>query len=337
MSFLALGVLAVSCADEDTPEVTRESGAIGFSVTVPKTPRSASTTTSTIKDFIVYAYTDGAPYMQDVHVTRNGSAWTYSPVVYWPSTPVNFYAYSPDITNTPSSGQPELGNIPDYKNNGTTDLLYAVNMGEVAKAAPVNLNFRHALSRVSVMLSSSNSDIQVRVSYVKLHNVYRQGTFSFPQATTSADFPENVGSWSDFKLNNDMMLFAIIGDEDVVNLTPTPVDLTENTFQINYFIPQPLSALGYNGSDYTGNGIEIDCEIFDTSTGAKIWPNASTPAAQLVPESGTGRLLYPVTTDAINEWKIGHAYIYNIRIDNPDVLKPIMFDVSVDEFQIEQQ
>ena len=90
------------------------------------------------------------------------------------------------------------------------DLLYAVNMGEVAKATPVSMNFRHALSRVTIMLSSSNSKIGVRVSYVKLHNVYLQGTFNFPQATTSPDFPDNVGNWDNLKMSNDMMVFAVI-------------------------------------------------------------------------------------------------------------------------------
>ena len=43
-----------------------------------------------------------------------------------------------------------------------------------------------------------------------------------------------------------------------------------------------------------------------------------------------------MTTELVDEWEIGHAYVYNIKIDNPDVLKPIMFDVSVDDYQLEQ-
>lgn len=333
---LALGMFAVSCSGDDSQEPRYESGAISFNATVPKVPRSEPTTTTSIKDFIVYAFTNQQPYMENVYVTRNGSSWTYSPLVYWPSTPVNFYAYSPKITNAPTATNPQLGSIPGYVNNGSTDLLYAVNIGEMAKATPVNLNFRHAMSRVSVMLSSSNPKIDVRVSYVKLINVYNQGTFIFPQVTTSQEKPDNVGSWSDLMMKNDMLVFMIIGHEHIVKLTSEPVDLTDNTLEVSYFIPQPLTPLDYSGTAYTGSGIEVDCEIFDTATGAKLWPNASTPESQLVAESPTGRLMFPVTTDAVNEWKIGHAYIYNISIDNPDVLKPIMFNVSVDEFKLEQ-
>ena len=328
-----ISIFAVSCTDDDSPERINEQKAINFCALVPNAPRAASTTTATIKDFIVYAYTGGMPYMQNVLVTRNGSTWSYSPIVYWPSTPLNFYAYSPNITNSTSPDDPEIGSIPGYKNTGHTDLLYAVNMGEVMKPTPVNLNFRHAMSRVSVMLSSSNPQIDVRVHYVKLHNIYLQGTFHFPHVTTSPQQPDHIGNWSDLKLNNDFILFTIIGNEDILTLTPKPVDITENNLDVSFFIPQPLTQLVYDGSDFTGNGIEIDCEIFDTTTGTKIWPSTKTPPAQLIPECPAGRLLFPASTDAITEWKIGHSYIYNIKIDNPDVLKPIMFSVSVDEYQ----
>lgn len=333
---LILGVLTASCIGEDLPEREDTTGTIGFNAIVPKAPRAESTTTATIKEFTVYAFTGGKPYMQNVHVTRSGSSWTYSPVAYWPSTPVNFYAFSPNITNSPSTGTPGLGTIPGYNSNGATDLLYAVNMDESPDGTPVNLNFRHALTRVSAMLSSSNPAITVHVHYVKLYNIYHQGTFDFPQATTSPEQPGNVGSWSDLTLNSDQLIFYPIDDSDIIDLTSTPVDITENNLNASFFIPQPLTQLGFDGTKYTGNGIEVDCELFDTATGTKIWPNASTPPAQLVQDSPAGRLFFPVTTTSVTEWKIGHAYVYNIKIDNPDVLKPIIFDVNVEEMQLEQ-
>lgn len=35
--------------------------------------------------------------MDGVKVTRDGASWVYSPEAYWPVTPVNFYAFSPEI------------------------------------------------------------------------------------------------------------------------------------------------------------------------------------------------------------------------------------------------
>lgn len=273
--------------------------------------------------------------MERVVVRRNGSSWTYTPTMYWPDTPVNFYAYSPNITNSPNVGDDAIGDIPDYTCDGQTDLLYAVNIGETSKASPVNINFRHALSKASIMLSSSNEAIRVNVRHVVLHGLNHTGTFYYPDATTSQSMHQNVGHWEDLKLRSPLMIFYAIGEEDFVNLTTTPVDITENNLNMSFFLPQPLTKLEFDGSNYTGSYIEVDCEIFDVASGARIWPTASTPPSQLVDESPAGRLIFPMTSSAVSDWKIGHAYIYNIKIDNPTVLQPIDFNVTVDDYTLE--
>ncbi|WP_295729805.1 fimbrillin family protein [uncultured Muribaculum sp.] len=334
---IALSGIMASCSsgdETDIPMVDKADNAIAFNAMVPKAPRAASTTTATIKEFYVYAFTAGKPYMERVAVRRNGSSWTYTPVMYWPDTPVNFYAYSPNISNSPVIGDDAIGDIPAYTCDGQTDLLYAVNIGETAQASPVNMNFRHALSRVSVMLSSSNANIRVHVRYVVLHDLYHTATFYFPDATTSASSPGIIGNWQDFSLNADVALFYAMGDEDNIDLTTTPVDITENNLNVSFFIPQKLNKMSLEGSNYTGNYIEVDCEIFDSTSGVKIWPTSSTPPSQLVPETPAGRLVFPLTTSTIDQWKIGHAYIYNIKIDNPTVLQPIDFNVTVDDYEI---
>ena len=80
----------------------------------------------------------------------------------------------------------------------------------------------------------------------------------------------------------------------------------------------------------------MDCEIFDTATGTKLWPNSKTPDYMLVKETETGRIVYPATSDAVKAYLPGHAYIYNIQINNPDVLDKIEFDVTVDDYTIDQ-
>lgn len=341
-TFLALAVVSsvafMSCSDNESDiKLPDDSGenAIAFNVMVPKSPRAASTTTATIKEFYVYAFTAGKPYMERVVVRRSGSSWTYTPTMYWPDTPVNFYAYSPNITNSPNVGDDAIGDIPEYTCDGQTDLLYAVNIGETSKASPVNINFRHALSKVSVMLSSSNDAIRVNVHHVVLHGLNHTGTFYYPDATTSQSTPENVGHWEDLKLMSPLMIFYAMGEEDYVDLTTTPVDITENNLNMSFFLPQPLTKLEFDGSNYSGSYIEVDCEIFDAASGARIWPTASTPPSQLVSETDAGRLMFPMTSSSVSSWKIGHAYIYNIKIDNPTVLQPIDFNVTVDDFTLE--
>ena len=221
-------------------------------------------------------------------------------------------------------------------NSGQTDLLYSVKTGAVEQAAPVLLNFRHAMSYVKVMLASNNPQIEVKVSHVGIRNIYTQGTFDFPMATTSASTPEVTGSWTNLKNPTGMMTFYAVSKEDVVTLTPTFTDYGVNNLEVNFFIPQPLAELSNTGTDFAGNYLQVDCEIFDKETGVKLWPNDRTPSYLLIQATECGRLVFPVTSENVKEWKIGHAYIYNVSIDNPDVLGEIKFDVTVDQFTIDE-
>lgn len=333
---IGLALMFTSCGDDSSEMPDGNDKVISFSAVTPNGSRAASTTTATMKEFVVYGFTEGSTLMDGVKVVRNGGSWTYQPEAYWPVSPVNFYAFSPDISDSPNIGGMNGGNIPDFLNPGNVDLLYSVKTQVTQQAAPVLLNFRHALSRVSVMLSSSNQRITVKVNHVSLRNLYLQGTFNFPTSSTLASTPDVVGSWTLLKKLGDTLLFYAISTEDIVTLTPVPTDYTEGNLDYSFVIPQPLSDVEFVNSDYAGTYIQVDCEIFDTATGAKIWPNTKTPNYMLVPETNCGRIVYPTTSDKVKNWQPGHAYIYNIAINNPDVLDKIEFDVSVDDFSIDE-
>ncbi len=324
------------CHSDDAPETPSTGTGISFSAVVPNGSRVASTTTASIKDFVVYAFTDKSVLMDGVKVTREGGVWTYSPEAYWPVSPVNFYAFSPDITGSPNITGGNGGNIPGYVSDGKVDLLYSVKKDVMQQAAPVLLNFRHALSRVSVLMSSTNQRIKVKVSHILLKNIYLQGTFNFPEQSTLPSMPDVVGSWIQLKNLNNMMIFYAIDTENQAELTPAPTDYTENNLDCSFFIPQPLVDVQLSGNNYTGTYIQVDCQIFDTATGAQIWPNAKTPDYLRVPETECGRIVYAASSDNVKAWLPGHAYIYNIAINNPDVLDKIEFDVTVDDYSIDQ-
>jgi len=329
------GIALAGCSDAvDEPRYI--SDGISFSATVPNVSRSAPTTTATIKEFVVYAFTEGDTLMNGVKVIRTGGSWTYSPEAYWPVNPVNFYAFSPDISRSPDIEGSGGGDIPDYLNPGNVDLLYSVRSNVTQQAAPVLLNFRHALSRVSVLLSSGNQRITVKVGSVSLCNFYMQGTFNFSAESTLASTPDVIGHWTLHKNFGNSLLFYAPTTDDEVTLTHIPTDYTVNNVNYSYVIPQPLKGLDFAESNYTGNYIQIDCEILDTATGAKLWPNSRTPDYMLVPQTQYGRIVYPVTTDEIKEWKPGYAYIYSIAINNPNVLDKIEFDVTVDDYLIDE-
>lgn len=324
---------ACSADDEPVPE-NDANGKITFSAQVPNSSRAASTTTATIKEFVVYAFTEGATLMDGVTVTRNCGQWTYSPEAYWPVQPVSFYAFSPDITESPNITGTEGGNIPGYVNDGQVDLLYSVKRNVSQQAAPVNLNFRHAMAKASVLLSSTNNRIKVKVSHILFSNLYIEGTFDFPTASTEAASPDVTGRWSILKDRGSMMTFYAISTEDQAELTPVATDYTENNLDCAFAIPQPLAEVDLSAGSYSGNYIGVDCEIFDSATGAKLWPNSKTPQYMLVPQTDCGRIVYPMTSGTVKAWEAGHHYVYNIQINNPTVLDKIEFDVTVDDFII---
>lgn len=331
---LSFAALMGACGENKTEDIPSSEGdEIRFNAAAPVATRGTPTTTATLDRFVVYAYTNGEMFMDNVLVSRQGGSWVYTPLAYWPAAPVNFYAVSPVITNTTDVGSEGNGTIPNYSNNGNIDLLYAVSLNEYSRQAPVGLNFRHAMSDVNVMLSSDNQSVVVKVGHVSLKNIFMQGTFNFPKASTTAE-DGGTGRWTDLGKKQDLLLSYFFEESDFASLTQTPVNLTLNNLDVNFMLPQPLTAYSYTATaGFSGSYIQVDCEIFDKSSGKKIWPNADTPPSQLVTESDLGLMTFPLTTETVNEWKPGYSYIYNVVIDYPTDHSPIRFDVTVDEFQ----
>lgn len=334
---MVLGATAIAgCGTEEIADTPENGDAIRFNAVVANRSRAVPTTTSSIKEFTVYAFTQNSMLMNGVQVTREGGQWVYSPQAYWPTSPVNFYAYSPEINNSPNITGGEGGNIPGYLNDGTVDLLYSTKIGVSQHSAPVNLNFRHAMANVNVLLSSTNTRIQVKVSHVLVNNVYIKGTFDFPQQSTDASSPGVTGTWSMLQNLDRMLFFYALSPDDEVTLTSLPTNYAIGNLNVGFVIPQPLIDVSLENGVYAGSYIAVECEIFDTATGAKLWPNSNTPDYMLVDQTELGRIVYPVVSPNVTEWLPGHAYNYNITINNPSVLDKIEFDVTVDEYNVDE-
>lgn len=323
----AVSLVLSGCSQKEEPApVAGNEKVIGFSATAPKHTRADATTTTGLKSFVVYAFTDSKLIMDGVTVSKEGSAWTYSPEVYWPSTPVNFFAVSPDIRTAQT---PEYSETINNVSCGSTDLLYAVSMNQYERSTPVPLEFRHAMSRVAINLSCTNNKYQVKVSYVVLKNISLQGDYKMPMKTTAANDSTSVGVWSNLGKTGDALVFYP-GSGEAVSLTPDPTDLTEGNLEASFFVPQDLTPLAVSQQGvFSGSYVEIDCEIFDKETGSKIWPTENTPAYLKVPQSEAGRMIFPLTTEVVKSWKQGYSYSYNIVINNTYTLDKIEFDPRV--------
>ena len=324
-------LIAASCSENDPDGVIDPTNAITFNATSPKASRAGTTTTATLKSFNLYAYAGDKLYMDNVTVSKESGSWSYSPKKYWPSDPVSFFAFSPAVkgyTEPTSTSAPKIAN---YTVDGS-DLLYATNIHEIPKPQPVQINFRHALSKIDIMLSSSNPEITVKVYHVLLCGINSTATFLYPGATTSAEAPNVTGSWTGQSNPLSHMVFYAMAAGDEVTLNTVPTNLSEGNLEWYFMIPQTLSDVTVTDGKYAGQYIAVECVIYDKNTGAKIWPNSQTPPYQQLEESEAGRLVYPVKTATLTDWAPGYNYVYSIDIKSPKELDEIDFDVTVDEY-----
>ena len=139
--------------------------------------------------FGVYGYVSASEpdFMKNQHISWNGSAWTYSPLKYWPNdndVKVSFFAYAPYVASAPfnktdalteaakvspaedgilyipasDAATPEIVyRMADKPENGV-DLMYGVdadglpflNMGKQKLGEKIEYHFRHSLTKLTV-------------------------------------------------------------------------------------------------------------------------------------------------------------------------------------------
>lgn len=339
-----LALSFVSCASDDDfsgVEMQKNDREIRFAAAAEMT--RADVTTNNLTTFNVYAYTGTATspkvFMDNVTVTKSAThVWTYSPVSYWPAKEsVDFYAFAP--AEWIGSATPVVP-IPYDNVGGQTDIVYAVNpnlTGNTGSNAQVLFNFKHALSKVIVKLSSTNTSLQVKVTNVALANIATKGNFHFPGLSTSGTVtPNSIGQWTDQNTGSTYLYHMSQAPDDVITLNSTPNDMSGDDLELGgpkYLLPQALT-WNHNGSG-SDTYLTVMCSVYDAQTGVKLWPNANTPAENVVEGNtfGDGLLKFPLSTTAFNEWQPGYQYVYNVVINSNEEMGAITFgDPSVDTY-----
>lgn len=313
----AIGFTACSKDDENVPS---SGSVINFNVTVPRAQRQ-TTTTASINQFYLWSFVGGREYMPGVSVSRSGSSWTSSPVMYWPGDgqPVDFYCISP-LVGTNDSPLGGGADIKDYVNtDGTTDLLYAVTLG--ATKNPVNINFRHALSRLAFNFkrreaSSTQAPLKVEVREVIVTDINTTASFTYPHATTSPN-GDATGVWS----GQSSPVDAVISQNQTVVLTDNLMNINSTGYE--FVIPQRITE---SGDSYAGCYAKVLCSIYDENSGVRIWPSGQESDYLYFPLNAAGQT-------GPQSWDAGKAYAYNITIGVPAGTGKIEFDVTVDEYQ----
>lgn len=274
--------------------------------------------------------------INDATVSRDGSAWNYSPMAAWPETISNFFGiaeagwisdenrnkYTVDVQ--PDNSIPfrilnyNVGNVGGL--NGSGDLQIAVTPGQGYIDHPVPMYFRHALAQVTIYYSTNHwENVTMRVRGTFFRTNYTVGDFTLPPMSTQHANSLELSNWDAkepgiIQLSRDKPL----QDYDDTGFTPACI-LGPQVF----VIPQKVSVWNRvpNIPDQTATGqfLFLRAKFVRTDDDGNetvIWPTAGNEAGYNA-KYGDAYLYFPLT-DKDMEWHPGYSYVYDVQAGIPN-------------------
>ncbi len=164
---LALGV--ASCTDEQNqPDAVEPNGkvAMSFTFTHPSATRATDTSFEEGDAVGLFVAEAGSPLeisgntLNNEHLTFSSSGWNSGRKLYWNRGAYNAYAYYPVLDEISSVSDLPFSVAADQREanaNGmdgyeASDFLHASSLGIEATPNPVNLQFRHIMSKLTIRL-----------------------------------------------------------------------------------------------------------------------------------------------------------------------------------------
>ena len=138
-----------------------------FTVTHPSQTRATATDFENGDRIGLYVAQADAPLeiggnlVNNETLTRNGSSWTAARTLYWDDGTYNAYAYYPYMQGVSSISDQPFSVSTDQSTAKTatalggyeaSDLLFASTKGIKASASPINLTFKHIMSKIKIRL-----------------------------------------------------------------------------------------------------------------------------------------------------------------------------------------
>ena len=165
----ALALLAlVACADDNEPQYKdARHTPMTFEVTHPSQTRATATNFEGGDRIGLYVAQADAPLeiggnlVNNEALTYNGSRWTAAHTLYWDEGTYNAYAYYPYMQGVSSIDDQPFSVATDQSTAKTatalggyeaSDLLFATSKGIKASASPINLTFKHIMSKLKIRL-----------------------------------------------------------------------------------------------------------------------------------------------------------------------------------------
>ena len=146
-------------------------------------------------------------YNQFVSRPNESSAWTYSPVKYWPNNTedrIKFFAYAPHTSETNCitlSGNTSTG-YPTIEYEASTDItaqpdLMVAQLGPLSKGSAVDFDFKHVLAKVQF-----SGDGTKEIQSIEIKDIISKETLKFNGSTEEGYSWTNQGTPSDFTASN---------------------------------------------------------------------------------------------------------------------------------------
>ena len=138
-----------------------------FTVTHPSQTRATATDFENGDRIGLYVAQADAPLeiggnlVNNEALTHNGSSWTAAHTLYWDDGTYNAYAYYPYMQGVSSIDDQPFSVATDQSTAKTatalggyeaSDLLFATTKGIKASASPINLTFKHIMSKIKIRL-----------------------------------------------------------------------------------------------------------------------------------------------------------------------------------------
>lgn len=193
-----LALVAASCTKIETVENGNGNvaGGISFSAYASRLSKAAQedVTTANLLSFEASAVGNGAVYFDDVTFTKS-TVWESSPVYFWPSFALDFYAYNTPgsatgFTPSISADAQTINVVPAAAIADQEDLVAACVKSKTENdnngKGAIALTFNHYLTQLVVNAKCSNPTYKVLVEGVKLANLAGEGTYTFSTASMEA-------------------------------------------------------------------------------------------------------------------------------------------------------
>lgn len=309
-----------ACTNDEVIDV-KQTGSIDLRPLIENSTRATATTVANLGSFKVDVLKGTETYgAMTVTGSDNGTKWTTSPLTYWPSNAsqqLDFYAYAPTSTEGVTINGTDK-KITSYTPSTTVadqkDLVIAYNTGTKTanEASGVPLLFKHALSQIEVKAKCANANMKVEIIGVKVVSVAKDGTFTFPTATTQSGTGHELalGLWN---TASSQKTTYMVRNSAPVELTKTAQSLMPSTSGTFMLIPQAITPWNkQNNATTAGSYISVLCRI----------SNVSGDNETLIFPTTAGKYGFSAvaigTTKSDKTWEPGKKYIYTLEFFGTD-------------------